>query len=372
MRKNILILGHNDGLQFIDIFNQYTRLFDPEKYAVTVAYLTCNTPEETRKRTIAENVVFLNIPKKKLRGLKISAIKKLIALCRGQPFDLVICHCYKPTYIMLWVAQFCNIPAYCFVMHALKTMSSIHRQLLLALLVRKNMLFAGVSNAVRDDLRHDLWMVPKERITTFYNVLDIQQIEKQLLSKEEARIAFNISDQDFVFGNIGRLTACKDQETLIDAFALIKPFCPRAKLIIIGHGELEQTLKNKTASLELNDDVVFAGFLPDSFRYMRAFDCFVLSSIREAFGLVLLEAMIAKRYIIATRVGGIPEVIGEVGELVTPQDVNALAMAMKHNYDLSPYARQYQGEKAYRHVVTHFSLPVFQEMFWQLSIIKGE
>src|SRR5690348_9512047 len=110
MRKNILILGHNDATQFIDIYNQYTRLFDKEKFVVTVAYLTGAPNEETRGRTIAEHVIFLDIPKQQVRMLKIGAIRKLLALTRENKYQLVICHRYKPTYVMMWVNLFHHIP----------------------------------------------------------------------------------------------------------------------------------------------------------------------------------------------------------------------------------------------------------------------
>lgn len=371
MRKNILILGHSDATQFIDIFNQYTRLFDKNKYEVTVAYLTGEPNEETKRRTIAEQVIFLNTPKKSIRGLKVEPIRKLLALSRQKQFQIVICHRYKPSYIMMWVAQFYKIPALISVMHELKTMSSSGRQMVIAGLGRKNMLFAGVSNAVRDDLRKSLWSEPKDRIVTLYNVIDIDLTEPQLLSKTEARKALHLADDDFVFGNIARLAPNKDQENLIHAFSLIKPYCPKAKLIIIGDGELEARLKEQVKTLGLSNDVIFTGFLANGFRYMKAFDCFVLSSTQEAFGRVLLEAMIARLPIIATRVNGIPEVVANVGTLVEPKDPIVFSTAMKEVYALSTQEREQLGEIAYQHAQDHFSIPGFHKQFWQLPLVQS-
>src|SRR5579862_1045745 len=110
MRKNILILGHNDATQFIDIYNQYARIFDQDKYAVTVAYLSGKENAAAKERTLADEVIFLDTQKKSLRGLKITAIRQLLALNREKNFEMVICHRYKPAYVMMWVAQFCKIP----------------------------------------------------------------------------------------------------------------------------------------------------------------------------------------------------------------------------------------------------------------------
>lgn len=371
MRKPVLILGHNYATQFVDIYNQYTRLFDKDKYEVTVAFLTGEPNDEIRQRTIAEHVVFLNVPKKYIRGLKISAIRQLLQFTRENKFEIVICHRYKPTYLMMWVAQFYRISALIFVMHELRTMSSKGRQLLIALLKRKNMLFAGVSNAVRDDMRRDLWCVPKDNVVTLYNMIDIDLTEPQFFSREEARKKLTIADDVVLFGNVARLAVNKDQKTLIHAFSLIKPYCPQAKLIIVGQGELETQLKEQVKSYGLTNEVIFTGFLSGGYRYMKAFDCFVLSSIQEAFGRVLIEAMIAKIPIIATRVNGIPEVLGDTGTLIKPKDAAALASAMKQLYLLSKEERAVLGEKGYQHTAKNFSIPAFCEQFWQLPLMQS-
>lgn len=372
MRKNILILGHNYATQFIDIYNQYTALFDSNKYDVTVAYLTGLPSDEVRARTIAEQVIFLNLSRKSIRNLKTTPIKKLLDLCKDNNYEIIICHRYKPTYIMMWVAQFYKkIPAIICVMHELRTMSSLKRQFLITCLRRKNMLLAGVSNAVRDDMRKNLRFVPKEGIATLYNMIDIDQTEPQLLQRQESRKALKIADHDFVFGHIARLVPNKNQECLILAFERIRATCPHVKLVIIGDGELELRLKELVAGYGLSNDVIFTGFLPKGFRYMKAFDCFVLPSIQEAFGRVLLEAMIAKLPIIATHVHGIPEVVKEAGILIKSKDVSALATAMKQIYNLSHTERTQFGEKAYQHAKNHFSIPRFYEQFMQLPLIQS-
>ncbi len=368
MRKNILIFGHNDATQFIDIFNQYTQLFDKNQYEVTVAYLSGEANEQTRKRTLAENALFLNVPKQKIRYLKIGAITQLLALCREKNFEIVICHRYKPTYIMLWVAQFLRIPALVFVMHELKTMNALGRKGLIACLARRNMYFAGVSNAVRDDMRRHLWRIPKERIVTLYNMMDTVSSEASLLSRQDARKALGLPEDVFVFANIGRLAVNKDQATLIKAFALMKPRHLKAKLVIAGNGELEQALKQQANEAGLAGDIIFTGFLANASQFMRAFDCFILSSIQEAFGRVLLEAMIAKLPIIATRVNGIPEVLGKTGMLIAPKDASELSNRMQHIYHLSVNARAELGESAYQQVNQHFSIPAFQTQFWNLPL----
>jgi len=370
MRKNILIFGHNYGPQFIDIYNQYTRLFDKTNYCVTVAYLTGAPNETVRDRTIAEDVLFLNCSKSSIRYLKLKPIQRLLRLCREKNFHQVICHRYKPAYIMAWVTQFKFIPSLIFVMHELGTMRSLGRRLLAFLFRKKPIIYAGVSNAVRDDLRQSLPHLPHERVVTLYNMIDVNLTEPQLLSRQKARSLLQQPEAVFLFGHVARLVPNKDQKNLIAAFARIKPHCPNAKLIIIGSGTLADELKNQVHHTGLHQDVIFTGQLTNGFSYMPAFDCFVLSSLQEAFGRVLLEAMIAKCPIIATRTHGIPEVVGNAGELVPAQDTSALANAMQTMYAHSQTERERMGQVAYQHMVNHFSIPVFHQHFWQLPFSK--
>lgn len=370
MRKNILIFCHGYATQFIDINNQYTQLFSNDKYEVTVAYLVGKPDDTIKARHLTPNVLFIHSPSHSTRGLKLFAFKKMLQLQRKKTFEIVICHRYKPTYIMLWVARFSKIPALFSVMHELKTMHSLSRKLPIWLLAQKNITFAGVSNAVRDDLRRDIWGIPNERIVTLYNMIDIQATEPELLDKQTARQQLNLSPSDFIFGTIGRLVKAKDQETLIKAFAEIKPHCPHAKLIIMGDGELEISLKNQIKQLNLINDVVMTGYVDQAFKYMKAFDVFLLSSIKEAFGRVLLEAMIAKVPIIATQINGIPEVIDDTGILIPAKNTSVLAKEMLSLYQASPEQLSHRADKGYQRVTTLFSLQRFHEIFWSLPLVR--
>lgn len=370
MRKNILIFGHSYATQFIDINNQYTRLFDPDKFHVTVVYLTGEPDEQIRSKHLADEVIFLNPPKKSVRGLKIGIIKNMLKLCREKNFEVIVCHRYKPSYIMMWIAQFHRIPALFFVMHELGTLSPIFRKLAIALLARKNMIFAGVSNAVRNDMQKDIMRVPAKRVITLHNMIDVEFTESNLIDREIARTELKLAPDAFVFGNLGRLAKNKDQKTLIQAFAKIKPECPNIKLIIIGDGHLEKELKNQVQLLNLSNDVIFTGFIADGFRYMNAFDVLISASIQEAFGRVLLEAMVAKIPIIATKVNGVPEVIGDTGPLIPAGDADILAAEMLKAYSAHKSELNRWGNQGYNRAINDFSLQRFNQIFWQLPIIR--
>ena len=151
---------------------------------------------------------------------------------------------------------------------------------------------------------------------------------------------------------------------MLHAFAEVAQACPKAVLVIAGIGSEEQALKTLASELGLADRVRFTGFVPEVWRYLRAFDVFLLTSLREAFGRVLPEAMTACVPVIGVTTDGIPEVIGSAGKVLTPGDVSAIAEAMAFFYHLSPAERAVWGRRGYEHIDRHFSLPRFHEVFW--------
>lgn len=360
--RNILIFNHSYSTQFVDITNQYAKLFDQPGDEVTVVYLTGPYDEAVKQRTLGKEVIFLDAPREVTRGLKISAIKQMLKLQKQKKFQVVVCHRYKPTYIMLWVSRFYKIPVFISVMHELGTLRSWARRAIIAALAPKNFIIAGVSNAVREDLRRDIWRLPPGRVLTLYNMIDVDFTEQRFYERAEAREKLHLPAEAFIFGTLGRLAKNKDQKTMIEAFARLKPLAPEAKLVILGDGQLEDELKAQVINLGLEGEVIFGGFVAEGYRYMKAFDTYVTSSIQEAFGRVLLEAMIAKVPTIATKVNGMPEVLGKTGILVKPACPEYLAEAMLKAYQCSPALRLTWGEEEYQRATKEFSIPKFSEI----------
>lgn len=107
---------------------------------------------------------------------------------------------------------------------------------------------------------------------------------------------------------VARFDYRKSIHTLIEAFSYIQQ-TTNAKLVLIGNGPEEERLKEKVRELNLEDKVIFLGFRNDVYKLLKEADLFVLPSIEEGFGNVIIEAMASKVCVIASRVGGIPEII---------------------------------------------------------------
>ncbi|MDP3181876.1 MAG: GT4 family glycosyltransferase PelF [Desulfobaccales bacterium] len=132
--------------------------------------------------------------------------------------------------------------------------------------------------------------------------------------------------------SIGRLVPDKDHDTLIKAFRLVATEHPQAELWLVGEGPREAALKKLVQESRLSDKVRFLPGQADVRPLMHQASLLVLSSIAEALPNVVLEAMAAGLPVVATRVGGLPEVVmpGETGWLVPPRDIPALAAGMSH------------------------------------------
>ena len=132
-----------------------------------------------------------------------------------------------------------------------------------------------------------------------------------------------------VIGAVARLVPVKGLQYLIDAAPEILRRCPDARFLLVGDGEMRPALEAQADALGLSDRIVFTGFREDIPALIAGMDVFVLPSINEGMGRVLVMAMALGKPIVATRVGGVAELLGdgEAGLLVPPRDPAALAEA---------------------------------------------
>ena len=186
--------------------------------------------------------------------------------------------------------------------------------------------FVCASDAIRQMLIGD--GVPPARTVTVHEGIDIERVD----AAEPANLhgEFWLPHHAPIVGNVAALVGHKGQKHLIEAARLVLPQLPDARFIIAGEGELRPALERQIKDHHLEKHVLLAGFRPDVLSVHKAFDIFVMSSVTEGLGTSLLDAMAAGKPIVATRTGGIPEVVvdGETGLLVPPRDEEALADAI--------------------------------------------
>ncbi len=176
---------------------------------------------------------------------------------------------------------------------------------------------------VRDDVVH-----------TIPNAIDTRQPST---TRQDARTTLGASNNEFVIGWVGRMSGEKGADVLVEALSDIKqPF----KAIFVGDGPDRTTLQARAAQLGLDSSVHWTGVVPDAAALFSAFDIFVLSSRTEGIPIVLLEAMRANVPIVATRVGGVPEMLNDTEALLVPSEQPAaLAAAISSVRDNAEAAR---------------------------------
>lgn len=125
------------------------------------------------------------------------------------------------------------------------------------------------------------------------NGIDLQRYRNINETKEEIRNSVNIPDHAFVLGHVGRFNKIKNHLFLIDVFSYVVKHNPKAFLLLIGAGELEEQIHNKISSLGLCDRVIMLSHRSDVPRLLKAMDVLVFPSLYEGFGIVLIEAQAA-------------------------------------------------------------------------------
>jgi glycosyltransferase involved in cell wall biosynthesis len=144
-----------------------------------------------------------------------------------------------------------------------------------------------------------------------------------------ARAELGVGEAERLVLYLGRLLHAKGVDILLRAYSAVNNCHPDAKLLLVGTGPERETLRRMVRELKLEEKVVFMGFTDDPSTVLSACDVLVLPSRSETFGFVLLEAMMFRKPIVASRVGGIPEVTGDdAAILVDPGEPTALGTAL--------------------------------------------
>ena len=160
--------------------------------------------------------------------------------------------------------------------------------------------------------------------------VDINRFAPQINEKEDIKKKLGI--HDLIALSVQRLHSRKGLNYLIDAIPIVLKEIPSTQFIVVGKGPEKAKLENKIKDLGIEKNVKLVGFVPDSElpQYYASCRLFVLHSLYEAFGIVLLEAMASGKPIISTEVGGIPEVVinGKTGILIPPRNATKLATAI--------------------------------------------
>jgi glycosyltransferase involved in cell wall biosynthesis len=179
---------------------------------------------------------------------------------------------------------------------------------------------------------------------------------EEAASSQYLRQELGFGLDDFLVGIVAHLADHKGHKYLIKATEILKEKAPKIRVIIVGEGPLRMELDRLVKQTHVEDIVFFLGFREDVPQILASLDLFVLSSYLEGMGSSILDAMASRLPVVATKTGGIPEVVvnGETGLLVPPRSPAALAKAILKIYEDRELGSRL-GQKGYEVVHQKFS-----------------
>lgn len=363
-RLRILQIAHDYRGPFAKVCAQYNAAC--AGHEVSTVYLSGPSSEAVRAATGGDHVYFLGFTPQDLSGIKWALLASVWRLYRGQSFDIVIAHRYKSIYVAGVMSAF--FPSRCLlgVLHEHGVLSRPTRSLFFSFW-RQRLHAVAVSDSVARSALEDCSALGAGRLTTLHHSID-PQASVSWLNREAARAELGVEGDQFLFGSVGRLIPKKRFDLLLRALAGL----PDARLLLIGGGRERARLEALATQLGIVDRVRFVGHVDNASRLLRAFDAFVLpSGAEEAFGIALLEAMLAGVPVLASDAPGPSEVLGETGTQFPDGDEAGLTEALRNMFAASGTVREQLASAAYARVLSNFSPERFRQGFWSLPPVAG-
>jgi len=192
----------------------------------------------------------------------------------------------------------------------------------------------SVSEAMKNKLK--LPNYSKNNVAVVYNGINPNDFSDDPYFNQSIKKEFGIKDSQITLGTLARISPEKGLEYLIESYHVVKEKFPDTKLVIVGDvysvndNKYKHRIINLINNLNLHKDVIMPGYRSDTNNLIQGFDISVSSSLIESFGMFILESMISGKAVVATEVGGVPEVVkdGETAILVKPKDIISMSKAI--------------------------------------------
>lgn len=267
--------------------------------------------------------------------MDLSALVSLYLLFRREKFDIVHTHTAKAGVLARLAAYFARVPVIIHTPHGhnfygyfgicmSKIIIAVER--FVARFTDRIIVFTELEK--KDFIRFRV--ADTEKVSLIYQGLELERYTQVNIDKVKSKKAFGIAVDEDVIGMIGRLEPIKGPGYFVEAAEEVAKKFTKTKFIVVGEGGLRQRLENQVEGMGLKDRFIFTGWREDIPEILSIMDILVLPSLNEAVGIVLIEAQVLGVPVVATNVGGIPEIVidGMNGILIPPRDPQALAQAV--------------------------------------------
>ena len=321
-----------------------TQRLDPTRYESTLV-AGSEEPSEGSYLQLrgleVSNLIRLRALGREIRGVRdLGALLELIGIIRRVRPDIVHTHTAKAGTLGRLAAWWCGVPAivHTYHGHVFKGyFSSTRSRAFVAIerwLARRTDRLVAVSDVVRNELL-ELGIGVTAQYAVVPLGLELDRFVNAERSRGQLRAELGIPADVPLVGIVARLVPIKAHEVFLRAAAILAAREAGARFLIVGDGERRAELEALSTNLGLDRSVEFLGWRPDLDRVYADLDLVVLCSRNEGLPVALIEAQAAGRPVIATRVGGVPDLVvsGDTGLLVPPDDPDALARAIQSLLD---------------------------------------
>lgn len=297
---------------------------DPDRYRT----LVCCIGEEGELGREIERSGFevLALGRMQSRRFEAGTVRALADLLRSRKIDILHANMYHANLYGRLAALTLGRrrPRLITAVHSLYSRRKFHRLLISRFLNRHTDRILAVSQAVKDDVvRYE--KVSPDKVTVLPLGADFDRLDLPM-TQAEAKERLGFSPGDCVLGTVGRLVEEKGHGTMLEALAILRDRGYDFKLLLVGGGRLEGSLRQRAGALEVQDRVHFAGHRRDIPELYRAMDLYLMASTSEAASIALLEAMGAGLPCVVTSVGGMMDLVdgGRCARVVPPGSPTAL------------------------------------------------
>jgi glycosyltransferase involved in cell wall biosynthesis len=299
-----------------------------------------------------------------------SRLRRLVRLVRERHPDILHSHMVHANLLASAIRRFAPVPALIATIHSIKAGGPL-RIAAYRLSSRAVDRFTIISRLAAEHYVA-IGAIPARLVQVVPNAVDTVRFRKSETARVRLRSELGLGDA-FVWLAVGRFEEAKDNPTMIAAFARLAASHPDSLLLLVGKGSLQGEVERLVEQNGVQGRVRFLGVRRDVPEVMSAADAYVLSSAWEGMPVVLLEAAAVELPIVATRVGGVAEVVddGSTGLLVPKRDSAALAGAMVRIENMSPADRAAMGKRGRALVEQRYGTERVMQMWEQLYLDRA-
>ena len=330
---------------------EHFRRIDPKKFRLSLCTFEQET-EVSELRSIAgsNGLEMHELPDTSPFDPRV--ILKLAGIVKNENIHLICTHGYKPNIIGRFASWLSGVPA----IAISRGWTAESRKI--RFYERLDKIFLHLSDhvvAVSDGQREKIKKlgVGSGKISVIHNGINLEEIPQ--VSAETLRSALGLPDDAVIVASAGRLSPEKNQSGMIEAARQVVSQNPKAYFIIFGEGFLRSDMERQIAEAGLHGRFLLPGFRSDLQAVLHEIDIFMLPSFTEGLPNVVLEAFAVRKPVVATAVGGTPEVVihGVSGFLTNPEEIDKMAEYI-HQLVNDPSLRDNMGASGYRHIEEKF------------------